>query len=250
MDSEIKAVLFDLGGTLIYFDGVWPQVMQAADGALLEHLHRKGFEVDRTRFKAAFRAELTAYYTERDTEFIEYTTAYVLRKVLGEFGYPDVPDDTLAEALETLYAVSQAHWKVEADAIDTLATLREAGFPMGILSNAADDQDVQTLVDRAKLRGYVDFVLSSAACGIRKPNPRIFQIALEHWDFEPAEVAMVGDTLGADILGAQHAGLYSVWVTRRAETPGNRDHAETIQPDVQVDTLADLVPLFVGKAAV
>jgi len=83
-------------------------------------------------------------------------------------------------------------------------------------------------------------VLSSAACGIRKPNPRIFQIALERWHLASSEAVMVGDTLGADILGARNAGIYSIWITRRADKPGNRDHASTIQADDQIKSLADL----------
>jgi FMN phosphatase YigB (HAD superfamily) len=55
---------------------------------------------------------------------------------------------------------------------------------------------------------------------------------------------MVGDTLGADILGAQHAGVYSIWVTRHADTPANRAHADTIQPDALIECLEDLHPLL------
>jgi putative hydrolase of the HAD superfamily len=111
---------------------------------------------------------------------------------------------------------------------------------MGLISNASDDADVQRLVDNAGIRGYFDFVLSSAACGIRKPNPSIFNIGLEHWRLAPREAVMVGDTLGADILGARNAGIYGIWVTRRADRPANRDHAGTIQPDGQIETLAEL----------
>jgi putative hydrolase of the HAD superfamily len=95
-------------------------------------------------------------------------------------------------------------------------------------------------VDNAGIRGYFDFVLSSAACGIRKPNPSIFEVGLEHWRLVPSEAVMVGDTLGADILGARNAGIYSIWITRRADRPSNRDHAGTILPDDQIETLAEL----------
>ncbi len=247
MDSGIKAVIFDLGNTLIYFDGAWPEVMQAADRELLQHLRNRGFDLDQDAFTSRFRAQLNAYYAERDSEFIEHTTAYVLRNVLSDFGFPDLDDQTLLPALESLYAVSQAHWQVETDTKPILKALHESGYRLGVISNAADDQDVQTLVDKAGVRPYLDFVLSSAACGIRKPNPRIFQIGLDNWSFNANQVAMVGDTLGADILGAQHAGLYSIWITRRAEAPGNRDHADTIQPDASISTLAELPGLLLAR---
>ena len=55
---------------------------------------------------------------------------------------------------------------------------------------------------------------------------------------------MVGDSLGADILGARNAGLYSIWVTRRADTAANRAHKDTIQPDAVISTLSELPPLL------
>ncbi len=244
MPHDIQAVIFDLGSTLIYFDGIWPEVMEAANQGLLNHLIQQGIQVDEQPFLDEFRSRLDEYYAQRETEFIEYTTAHILSSLLADLGYADVSKNVLTPALEKLYAVTQTHWKVEEDAKPTLQLLREQGYRMGILSNAADDADVQALVDKAGVRPYMDFVLSSAACGIRKPNPRIFDMALEHWNFAPEQVAMVGDTLGADILGAKNAGLFSIWLTRHAEKAANRDHLDTIRPDASVASLADLPALL------
>lgn len=244
MPANIKAVVFDLGHTLLYFDGAWPEVMRQADEQLLNHLQTSGLELDRDAFLSRFRGQLNEYFVQRESEFIEHTTAYILRQVLGQFGYEDLDDADLVPALEALYAVSQAHWLLEDDAIPTLEALQNAGYPMGLISNASDDADVQTLVNKAQLRPFLDFVLSSAACGFRKPNPRIFELGLSNWEYAPSQVAMVGDTLGADILGARNAGLYSIWLTRHADTPANRDHAETIQPDSRLKRLADLPALL------
>jgi len=244
MENKIEAVLFDLGGTLIFFDGAWPNVMQSADLELVSHLQEQGLQLNAQSFVAEFRRRLEEYYSQRESEFIEYTTARVLRSLLADLGYRDVSPVLLRPALKRLYAVSQAHWKAEEETLPALKALQAAGYKMAVISNASDDDDVQTLVDNAGLRPYFDFVLSSAACGIRKPNPRIFELALQRWGFGPHQVAMVGDTLGADILGARNAGLYSVWVARRADKAGNRDHADTIQPDAQITTLKDLPDLL------
>ena len=240
MAHAIKAVLFDLGGTLIYFDGNWAEVAEAANQELYLHLQQQGMQVDSKVFLDEFRRRLEEYYLQRDTEFIEYTTTNVLRTLLADLGYPELSRGALAPALKVLYSVSQAHWKLEEDTLSTLDRLRSSGYRMGVISNASDDADVQRLVDNAGIRGYFDFVLSSAACGIRKPNPSIFEIGLEHWRLAPRETVMVGDTLGADILGARNAGIYSIWITRRADRPANRDHAGTIQPRDQIATLAEL----------
>jgi 2-haloalkanoic acid dehalogenase type II len=245
--AKLAGVLFDLGNTLIHFDGAWPDVMQAADAELLSYLQEEGFQLDPDGFVLEFRRRLNEYYQQRESEFIEYTTALVLRTLLTELGHGQIDDVRLRPALRRLYAVSQAHWKREEDTLATLEALKAAGYKLGIISNASDDEDVQTLVDKAEIRPYFEFVLSSAACGIRKPNPAIFGIALEQLGLPAARVAMVGDTLGADILGARNAGLYSIWITRRADTPDNRDHDDTILPDAQIAALAELPALLARK---
>jgi HAD superfamily hydrolase (TIGR01662 family) len=125
-----------------------------------------------------------------------------------------------------------------------LGALRKAGYRLGMISNASDDADVQALIDKAGVRPYFEVILTSAAVGIRKPNPRIFHMALERLGTSPGKTAMVGDTLGADILGANNAGMFSIWITRRADVPDNRAHLDTIRPDAVIDTLSDLPRLL------
>jgi putative hydrolase of the HAD superfamily len=237
---RLEAILFDLGNTLIAFDGDLSSVLEEAVQALVQALAASGFPLDASRFGQDFRFELEAYYREREIEFLEHTTLYVLRRTLERWEIADVPEMALRQALAAMYAVTQSHWQVEDDAHAVLTALQQAGFRLGLISNAGDDQDVQTLVDQAGLRRFFEVIVSSAALGIRKPNPRIFQIVLDRMGIPPDRAAMVGDTLGADVLGAQHAGLLSIWLTRRANTPQNQAHRDTIQPDIVIDRLADL----------
>jgi FMN phosphatase YigB (HAD superfamily) len=122
--------------------------------------------------------------------------------------------------------------------------LHERGYRLGLVSNAADDQNTQILVDKVGIRPYLEVVLSSAAVGYRKPNPRIFQAALDALAVPAERSAMVGDMLGADILGARNAGLISVWVTQWADAPDNLAHKDTIRPDITVERLSDLLEVF------
>jgi 2-haloalkanoic acid dehalogenase type II len=246
MPRPIEAVMFDLGGTLIHFEGAWPDLMETANRELLKNLLEQEIKLEEEVFLYKFRQRLAEYYVQRESEFIEYTTAQILQSLLVEMGHADITIEKLRPALKRLYAVSQAQWKTESDTRSTLEALKKSGVRMGIVSNASDDDDVQTLVDNAGIRPYFDFVLSSAACGIRKPNPDIFQIGLDNWNLPPDHTAMVGDTLGADILGANNAGIYSVWITRRADTPGNRDHEDTIRPDATISNLAELPTVLEG----
>jgi 2-haloalkanoic acid dehalogenase type II len=241
---DLEAVIFDLGSTLIYFEGKWHEVLARGNQELLDHIKAAGVMLDGDKFLNQFKARLDEYYVQREAEFIEYTTRYILHTLLSEWGYPDVSEVVLETALESMYAVSEACWKVEEDAIPTLEQLRERGYRLGMISNAGDDANVQRLVDQAGIRPYFDAILSSAGSGIRKPNPRIFEIALNHLETPASRAVMVGDTLGADILGGHNAGMRAIWITRRADTPANREHLDTIQPDGTINTLSELTTVL------
>ena len=244
MSNPFDAILFDLGSTLIYFDGEWPQVFSQANAELIANLKNAGYQIEESRFLQDFRARIDQYYSSRESEFIEYTSEYFLRSVLADWGYTQISGATVRSCLRAMYAVSQAYWKIEVDTLSTLESLRRAGYHLGMISNASDNEDVQTLVDKAGVRDYFDFILVSAALGIRKPNPEIFRLALDHWKIPPSRAVMVGDLLGADILGAKKAGLFSIWITRRADGPANRSHLDTIQPDAQIAALEELPGLL------
>jgi putative hydrolase of the HAD superfamily len=243
-NHAIRTVLFDLGGTLIYFDADWEEVQERASRELAAALRQFALDVDLEEFPRAFRVSMHAYYNERGSEFVEYTTHYILRSLLEEKGLRDVPEHILRAALRRMYAVSQEHWRVEDDAVPTLEALRSQGYALGVVSNASDVADVQRLIDKAGLRDFFPTILISAAVGLRKPHPRIFHLALEQLGARPECTIMVGDTLGADILGAHNAGLASVWITRRADTPDNKAHLDTIRPDATIAALAELPDLL------
>jgi HAD superfamily hydrolase (TIGR02253 family) len=238
------AVLFDLGSTLIYFSEQWEAVTRQFHQALIHSLHDAGIQVDPEPFLHEYDARQESYYNERDTEFIEYTSAYILKSLLAEYGYLKVTDEVVRQALKAMYAVSQVYWKIEEETISTLETLRNAGYRMAIVSNAGDDADVQSLIDNAGIRPYFDVVITSASQGIRKPNPRIFQTVLNKLGVIPERAVMVGDTLGADILGAHNAGMPAIWITRRADKAANRAHEEIIHPDRTISRLDELPELL------
>ena len=243
----VRAVIFDLGNTLVYFDGPWSQVLSETNQELTQALKDFGFEVDAEKVGRLFGERMKAYRRSREDDLVEHSTAVILQNLLTDLGYSQIPEDILLQILARLYAVSQAHWLPEADAVSTVQALREKGYLLGVVSNAGDDADVQTLVDKVGIRRCLDFVVSSAAFGYRKPDTRIFQFVLDLWGLSPEQVAMVGDTLDADVLGGNRAGMYSVWITRRVKMDDDlHDLRKEIQPAAEVDSLAALVELLDG----
>ena len=234
----LRAVLFDLGGTLMYERATWQSVNAHADEALTNYLRTEGLELNLSTFPREFRTRLSKYFSQREKDLLETTYSFVLRDVLKDKGYGNVPESTLRNALDRLFAITQTNWVLEEDALPTLQKLETDGYRMGLISNAGDDQDVQQLARRFGIAGYFDFILTSAACSYRKPHPRIFELALSNWYFLPSEAVMVGDNLDADVRGAQSAGLFTVWISRRA---GERtDDQRSIQPDASLSSLSEL----------
>ena len=240
----IKAVIFDLGNTLLYFNGDWSNVFARADQRMFESLTKDGLLLEKSAFSSAFRQRLAAYHHQREIDFKEHSTSWILADTLAAFGYTDVDEDILKDALAAMYAASQEFWIPEEDLLPMMEALKTRGYRTGLLSNAGDDQDVQKLVDKGQIRPYLEYVLTSAAGGIRKPDNRIFELAIGMFGLGPNEVAMVGDTLDADILGANQIGIFSIWITRRADTSANREARKTITPNAEIETLAELPDLL------
>jgi putative hydrolase of the HAD superfamily len=232
----IRAVLFDLGDTLMHPVGDWPPIIERADRAVVDVLCNNGLLLDCDGFYYEFQATLRRYYAERDNQQIETSTTVVLQELLAQKGYGTISPALIRAALDARYRISQANWQLVDDALASLDSLQADGYQMGIVSNAGDNKDVFQLVDKFGIEPYFDFVLTSAACGWRKPHPRIFELALAHWGYPPAEVAMVGDKLEADILGANQAGIFSIWVSRYAKTSTD----SPVQHGARVEKLSEI----------
>ena len=239
--TKCKVVLFDLGSTLIYSKDPWPPIYEQADRELVEVLQQSGISLEIKAFSSEFETFLDSYYAAR-TSPIEKTTFSDLKEILEQKGYRDAPASVMRTALDAMYAITQQNWYIEPDAISALQTLREQGYRLGIVSNTSDDQNVQKLIDRWELRPYFETIITSAGCGIRKPDRRIFQLALNHFRVLPEQIVMVGDTLEADILGANQMGFYSVWITRRVQIPEEGELA--IQPQAVISTLNEIPGLL------
>jgi HAD superfamily hydrolase (TIGR01662 family) len=169
-----------------------------------------------------------------------------LQELLQQKGLPDIPAAVVRTALDAMYSITQQNWYLETDTLPTLKTLQGLGYRLGMISNTSDDKNVQQLVDRWELRPFFETIITSAGCGIRKPDERIFQLALDHFGVPAEQIAMVGDSLEADIQGANLVGMYSIWITRRVDLP--EEGELTIQPQAALPKL-DLIPALLADIA-
>ncbi|MBI5714151.1 MAG: HAD family hydrolase [Chloroflexi bacterium] len=245
----LRGLIFDLGSTLIYnqHNNQWSQLRPRLVADLVVDLKAQGLTFDNEQFTAAFIRNIEDFDQQRQTHFKEITTEYILRVTFKELNI-QADHLNLPRALAALFSFSESQWQPMPHVHPTLRLLQERGFKLAIVSNAADSANVQRLIDNAHLRSYFDPIIISANVGVRKPNPRIFDPVLKTWGFTANEVVVIGDTLGADILGAKNAHIKSIWVTMQADTPYNTAHRDTIVPDAICDSL-DQLPAILQQIA-
>ena len=91
------------------------------------------------------------------------------------------------------------------DALETLTELRRRGHRLGLISVCTDE--VPRVWDKTPLGGTLDATVFSCDVGISKPDPRIYEIACERLEVEPAECLFVGDGANDELPGAERVGM-------------------------------------------
>lgn len=240
MKGPIQAVIFDLGYTLINFDGDFGRVINESYLVLARSLRHAGYAINEVEFATRFNDLLSEYYRTREEDLIEKPVEQFLSRVLALYEITNPPGIVIQNSLEQMYRFTESYWHLEADALSTLQQLREAGFRLGMITNAANEANVNRLIDRFALRPYFEVILISAVEKIRKPDSRIYARLINQMGVPAGAMVMVGDTLTADILGAQNAGLQAVWINRRADRAENRAVLQAITPDAVITSLSEL----------
>lgn len=129
--------------------------------------------------------------------------------VLTEAGIPLTPaTDAALEELQEYQRTTNLWEYVPDGVVPALAALRSAGFRLVVVSNA--NGTLRMLFDRLGLTGRVDCLLDSCEFGVEKPDPRLFQIAMEKSGASADTTVHVGDLYHVDVLGARAAGLSGV----------------------------------------
>jgi len=206
--SAIRVVFLDAGGTLLHPDRAFLLDLLSEHGARLPDLGT----VERAA-RARIRAMLTGNEPGTDGNRVRvFWEAFV--RAAG------CPDDAVEAATDAILEHDRRGglWThLEEDTPETLRALRDDGFRLAVVSNA--DGRVASFLDRAGLGPYLDFIVDSAVVGVEKPDPRIFEIALERAGVGPSEAVHVGDIYGVDVAGARAAGLEGILLDRTGNAP-------------------------------
>jgi putative hydrolase of the HAD superfamily len=206
--STIRAVTFDVGGTLIR---PWPSVGHI----YAEMAGRHGFdgispELLNHNFAAAWQARKNFNHTRSDWSDL------VNRTFTGLLSHP--PGDSFFEELYDRFAEPDC-WKVFADVLPALEDLRNLDIRVGIISNW--DERLTTLLPRLNLSDYFETIVVSYEVGFPKPSNVIFEYASRKLGLPPGNILHVGDSSSEDYEGARSASFSALLIDRETEEKPN-----------------------------
>ncbi len=238
MSDKVQAIIFDLGNTLMYFDGDFIPIAQQGAQDMAAFFSDKKIKVDKTALAETFLAHRLAAFESASISGLEVTCEQSLQAALEQLDVEPAAFNWVPEAVRRYFAPEEAAWTAYEGSKPALKQLHRH-YRMGILSNATDDGLIQRLVNRLEFRPWLAPVLSSAELGLRKPRREAFEAVLSAWDLPPEAVVMVGDRLDADIQGAHNLGMRAILITTD-EPDYNADLRTSIVPEATIAAIDEL----------
>ncbi|MBQ4147565.1 MAG: HAD family hydrolase [Prevotella sp.] len=207
----VKAIIFDFGGTLDTHGDHWSKVMWRAylnNGILQETL------VDDFR-KAYVYAERTLGngHIIRSNYTFKLTLDVKIRLQLEYLITHQVLEITDKKIFQDIH--TQLHQQLYADVLQTVGKSREylipivTQYPTALVTNFYGN--MQMVLREMHIDMFFQHVVESAVVGIRKPDPAIFQLAIDQLGVSPEDILVVGDSMKNDILPAKQCGCQTCW---------------------------------------
>ncbi|MDA1279309.1 MAG: HAD family hydrolase [Chloroflexi bacterium] len=235
MASEIRAVLFDVGGPLDT-----EQIMDhEIDEQIILSFRNHGLDLS------------NADYAVANTWAIEVFAPNTYRSIIWKIANGDthLADIVEAELIETVPLRNKSRGDIELR--EGIPGLLKALTQRNLLLGLAANQPRQALanMEQAGILKYFKYQEVSGSTGLRKPDPRLFLQSCEGLGVAPNEAIMVGDRIDNDIAPAKTLGMIAIrFVTGRHSEQRPRSRAEMPDADVRsVEELERVIGKFVNN---
>ncbi len=230
--KKISTVFFDFGDTLV--EGQ-PSYLRR----ITELLGEFGYRRDYSEVVHAFTKADYLLYLDTRSGLLTSDGQYMMQ-FLNHFGHcldvsidwPNVLPQILKRFDERLYVRTLSDGALEA-----LEGLREKGYQIGVISN--NDGRCREKCESLGIAEHFKVIIDSSLEGVRKPAPRIFEIALERMRVAAQEAAHVGDMYGSDVLGARDVSITPVWYN-----PLRCEAFDSYHPDHEIVNLKQVLDIF------
>ena len=220
---RIKAVLFDLYGTLVYV------INEVSDDEASEYLFNRGYEISPQQLKAAWLfVSMVDYprYGYRDWNSF-------LKRVFWRLGVK-VDEKTLTEFRELSRKSRNVLYPEIREAV---SKVKSYGFRTAIVTTTPHFFFEEAI---EPIKKYFDFICTGYEARCDKSNPRMYRKVLEVLDVKPEETVVIGDDLRYDILLPKKLGMHTILLDRKME----RQNVDI--PDAVVKDLREAVKIVVN----
>ena len=208
--NGIKAIFFDLDGTLRH------SVPSGGD-VFTDHVIKLGLQVnEESRLRAMrwehlywansvdLRDDLLAHSADTENFWIEYSR----RRLLALGVSPEQATELAPTISKHMGEVYRPESIVPEDVRRALPLLKQAGYILAVLSNR--DQPFHELLLEHGIGEFFDFSLAAGEVQVWKPDPGLFEHALQRVHLSASEAIYIGDNYYADVVGSRRAGLRPV----------------------------------------
>jgi putative hydrolase of the HAD superfamily len=243
LSLDVRAIAFDVNGTLIEIeteDGM-DEIFRAA-GHFLTY---QGIDMRRQHVRDLYFHLLKAQQKDSPEEHPEFDAVGIWRTIVEDH-MTDFTRHLPAEKLawmpvflaEMSRGISRRRLRLYPHVRDVLDALRER-LPLAVVT---DGQSAWARGELHKVRvlDYFDPVVVSGDHGYRKPDPRLFQIALDAMGVSPEHAIYVGNDMHRDIYGAREVGMTTVMFT---SDQGTKEHGDCVA-DYTIDDHRELLEIL------
>lgn len=248
MKKRLKAILFDMGSTLLEFENsTWDVLRKLSAETGYEFLKEKNLSLPNfEEFSEALSVEFVKARSEIESlgSFGQSFREMKFEKVISDFFTKlnlSTSDGIYGSFLEVYYKPVTDQVTLIDGAEEVLKYFKDQKLKIGLISNTIfPDKFHLRELKRFGLYPYLDVHFFSSTVGFRKPHPRIFQLTLEGLEINPCQAVFIGDRLEEDVGGAQRVGMKGILKYHQG-----RDYTLPITPDAQVRELKDLPEVVV-----
>ena len=216
---NVRHVFFDLDHTLWDFE-------TNSDKTFAYIFERNRVTLDLERFTETYRPINRKYWKLfREDKVSKSDLRYSrLREAFDVLEF-EAGDDLIHTLSEEYIAYLSLNNQLFAHALEVLEYLRKK-YSLHIITNGFEEVQHRKLAS-SRLEPYFEHVVTSENVGVKKPDPRIFQYALEKAEARPTESIMIGDNYEADIQGALNVGMRAIMCEFNGELP--REDVTTVK---------------------
>jgi putative hydrolase of the HAD superfamily len=228
----MRAIAFDLGDTLVEYEGLPLNWAAHYDSAILELARFIGCTIADEQMRAA-KDVLRRYNTRLNSRTLEVDFGSILQELLHAAGaqFSGEPDD----AATAFFSVFRQRLRCFPDACDPLRSLRRSGVRIGVLTDVPYGMPRRLVLEDMEasgVLGLVDELVTSVDAGVRKPDPGGLKMLASRLQVQPSEMIFVGNEK-KDVEVAIAFGCEVLLLDRNRAVPQWNQHRT-------ISTLADL----------